>query len=105
MTDTMHMTDTMEILDPRSLLDDDTSSATFSLDAPLAAKVVGLRLDRSWRSYEIVLEVWEEMFRQANAIPRVLVTGERVGDEGEHTRADLEEWSKLVDCAVVGLGN
>jgi hypothetical protein len=99
------MTDTIEILDPRAPVDDDASSDTFSLDGPLLGKAVGLRLDRSWRSYEVVLDVWTRLLREAGAIPRVLVTGERVGDEGEQTRADLEEWSKLVDCGVVGLGN
>jgi hypothetical protein len=99
------MTDTIEILDPRATVDDDASSDTFSLDGPLLGKVVGLRLDRSWRSYEVVLDVWTRLLREAGAVTRVLVTGERVGDEGEQTRADLEEWSKLVDCGVVGLGN
>jgi hypothetical protein len=99
------MTDTIEILDPRSQLDDGDSSETFALGVPLAGTVVGLRLDRSWRSYEVVLEVWQGLLREAGAVPRVLVTGERVGDEGEQTRSDLAEWSKLVDCAVVGLGN
>jgi hypothetical protein len=35
----------------------------------------------------------------------VLWTGERVGPEGDTTRADLDEWSKLIDVGVVGLGN
>jgi hypothetical protein len=99
------VTDTIEILDPRAQLDDDAFSDTFSLDGPLAGKVVGLRLDRSWRSYEVVLDEWQRQLREAGAVPHVLVTGERVGDEGEQTRADLAEWSKLVDCGVVGLGN
>lgn len=99
------MTDTIEILDPRSQFDDDAPSDTFSVGGPLAGQVVGLRLDRSWRSYEVVLDEWQRLLREAGAIPHVLVTGERVGSEGERTRSDLEEWSKLVDCAVVGLGN
>jgi hypothetical protein len=48
------MSDTIEILDPRALVDEDAVSETFSLGASLAGKVVGLRLDQSWRSYEIV---------------------------------------------------
>jgi hypothetical protein len=31
--------------------------------------------------------------------------GERIGEEGERTRNDLDDWSKLVDVGVVGLGN
>ena len=39
------------------------------------------------------------------AIPKVLVTGERVGEEGECTRSDLAEWSRLYIDIGVGLGN
>ena len=99
------MTDTMEILDPRALVDEDATSETFSLGASLAGKVVGLRLDQSWRSYEIVLDEWQKLLVAQGAIPRVLVTGERVGDEGAQTRSDLAEWSRLIDIGVVGLGN
>jgi hypothetical protein len=99
------MSDTIEILDPRALVDEDAVSETFSLGASLAGKVVGLRLDQSWRSYEIVLDVWKRLLVAEGAIPRVLVTGERVGDEGERTRSDLAEWSRLIDVGVVGLGN
>ena len=97
--------DTIEILDPRALLEEDGVSETFSLGSSLAGKVVGLRLDQSWRSYEIVLDEWKRLLVEQGAIPRVLVTGERVGDEGERTRSDLAEWSRLIDVGVVGLGN
>jgi hypothetical protein len=64
-----------------------------------------LRLDQSWRSYETVLGVWQRLLAADGAIPEVLVVGERVGDEGERTRSDLDEWSRLIDIGVVGLGN
>lgn len=99
------MSDTVEILDPRALLDEGEPSATFDLGAPLAGKVVGLRLDMSWRSFETVLDEWQRLVVAAGAQPRLLVTGERIGDEGVQTRADLDEWSRLIDCGVVGLGN
>jgi hypothetical protein len=99
------MTDTIEILDPRALIDEDATSPTFALGGSLKGKVVGLRLDQSWRSYEIVLDEWKRLLIADGAIPRVLVTGERVGDEGERTRSDLAEWSRLIDVGVVGLGN
>jgi hypothetical protein len=99
------MTDTIEILDPRALIDEDATSQTFALGGSLKGKVVGLRLDQSWRSYEIVLDEWKRLLIADGAIPRVLVTGERVGDEGERTRSDLAEWSRLIDVGVVGLGN
>jgi hypothetical protein len=52
-----------------------------------------------------VLEVWQRLLRDDGAIPEQLVVGERIGDEGERTRDDLDEWSRLVDVGVVGLGN
>ena len=45
------------------------------------------------------------MLKADGAIPALVWVGERVGAEGEKTRADLEEWSRLIDIGVVGLGN
>ena len=45
------------------------------------------------------------MLQADGAIPTLVWVGERVGAEGEQTRSDLEEWSRLVDIGVVGLGN
>ncbi len=94
----------MQILDPRVDFDDDSRSPTFALEAVPGA-TIGLRLDQSWRSYAVVVEEWERLFAADGARAAVLVTGERVGAEGERTRSDLDEWSRLVDCGVVGLGN
>ncbi len=99
------MPETITILDPRVILPKDPESATFSVDGPIAGKVVGLRLDRAWRSYLAVVDVWEEMLIADGATPKRFWAGERVGSEGEKTRADLDEWSRLVDIGVVGLGN
>jgi hypothetical protein len=96
---------TIEILDPRSGAVDDAASLTYDLVRPLQGAKVGLRLDHSWRSYYTVVDVWEQRLRRDGAEPVVLWTGERVGGEGVTTRADLDEWSRLVDCGVVGLGN
>jgi hypothetical protein len=93
------------ILDPTAPPGADEASATYDLGRGLRDVRVGLRLDRSWRSYEVVIDVWERMLRDDGAIPHVLFVGERVGDEGVQTRNDLDEWSRLVDVGVVGLGN
>ena len=45
------------------------------------------------------------MLRRDGAEPVRLVAGERVGADAERTRNDLDEWSRLVDVGVVGLGN
>lgn len=95
----------MEILDPTVVFDDETVAPTFDLDRPLAGAAVGLRLDHAWRSYMVVVEQWKQLLAVDGAVPHVIWTGERVGSAGEKTRSDLDEWSRLVDCGVVGLGN
>jgi hypothetical protein len=99
------MPDTVTILDPRVRPPGDVGSPTYDVATSLHGVVVGLRLDHSWRSYMTVVDEWDRMLQADGATVRVLWTGERVGDEGETTRADLEDWSKLVDAGVVGLGN
>jgi hypothetical protein len=93
------------ILDPTAPPGADEASKSYDLGRSLQGVRVGLRLDRSWRSYEVVLGVWQRLLTADGAIPQVLVVGERIGDEGERTRNDLDEWSRLVDVGVVGLGN
>ena len=95
----------MEILDPTVAFEAEDQSLTFDLAGPLSGKMVGLRLDRAWRSYMVVVEEWEKLLRRDGAVPRVIWTGARIDDEGETTRNDLNEWSRLIDCGVVGLGN
>ena len=102
------MTDSLQaiILDPRAEAREQAEeSPTYSVDGPIAGKVVGLRLDEVWRSYVAVVDEWEKLLIADGAIPRVLWVGERVGAEGERTRSDLDEWSRLIDVGVVGLGN
>jgi hypothetical protein len=93
------------ILDPTAPPGADDASPTYDLGRSLRDVRVGLRLDRSWRSYEVVIDIWQRLLRENGAVPEVLVVGERVGDEGERTRNDLDDWAKLVDVGVVGLGN
>ena len=71
----------------------------------LRGVTVGLRLDRSWRSYESVLDAWEPLLRRDGASVERFVVDARVSGAGEQMRSDLAAWSRLVDCAVVGLGN
>jgi len=99
------MADTITILDPRVIPPRDPETATFDVDGPIAGKTVGLRLDHAWRSYIAIVDEWEDMLEADGAIPKLLWVGERVGAEGEKTRADLDEWSRLIDIGVVGLGN
>jgi hypothetical protein len=95
----------IRVLDPTTPAEDEAAAKTFDLGKSLVGVTVGLRLDRSWRSYFVVLDAWEELLVRDGATVKRLIVGERVGAEGERTRNDLDEWSRLVDCAVVGLGN
>jgi hypothetical protein len=95
----------IRVLDPTAPAEDEVAAQTFELGRSLQGVTVGLRLDRSWRSYFVVLDTWEELLVRDGATVKRLVVGERVGAEGERTRNDLDDWARLVDCAVVGLGN
>ena len=95
----------VEILVPTAPDVGGETSPTWSLDRPIAGCTVGQRTDHTWRYYFAVIEGWEELLCRDGATVRVLWAGDRVGPQGEQTRADVEEWSRLVDCGVVGLGN
>jgi len=95
----------VEILVPTPPPEVVTTSPTFALRRSVRGVRVGLRLDTAWRSYEIVLEEWRRLLEADGAEPLVLVTGERAGAGAARTRTDLDEWSRLVECGVVGLGN
>jgi len=99
------MADTITILDPRVIPPRDPETPTYKVDGPITGKTVGLRLDHAWRSYIAIVDEWENMLKADGATPMLLWVGERVGGEGEKTRADLDEWSRLIDVGVVGLGN
>ncbi len=96
---------TLEILLPTPPADADARSTVFDLGRDLQGVRVGLRLDHSWRSYYTVVDTWTALFERDGAAVHVLWTGDRVGPEGEQTRDDLDEWSRLVEIGVVGLGN
>ena len=71
----------------------------------LAGRLVGVRYDRTWRSFEWVIDEWTPRLRDAGADVRRWCAGNRIGDEGERTSAELESFATDVDIAVVGLGN
>jgi hypothetical protein len=75
-------------------------------DVPaLRSLVVGIRSDRTWRSFEWVADEWEQRLIAEGATVRRWVSGNRIGDEGERTRSELTEFVGAADLAVVGLGN
>jgi hypothetical protein len=95
----------VRILAPVPPPEDEATSATYALGHALRGVTIGLRLDTAWRSYEYVVDEWARRLADDGADVVTLVTGERAGAAAAKTRTDLDEWSRLVDCAVVGLGN
>ena len=97
--------DTIEVLVPVPQSTEETDASTFDLGRPVRGVRVGLRLDPAWRSYETVVATWSELLERDGASVHVLVTGERVGPTAQQTRDDVEEWARLVEIGVIGLGN
>lgn len=71
----------------------------------LAGRRVGIRTDHAWRSYDWVVSEWIPRLEAAGAEVVTWVAGNRIGDEGARTVAELEEFAASVDVGIVGLGN
>ena len=99
------MTGTIEILCPVPPAAAEQTSTVFDLGRRLDGVQVGLRYDNSWRSYFTVVDEWERRLRADGADVIRLLAGDRVGPGAEQTRSDVDEWSRLVEVGVVGLGN
>jgi hypothetical protein len=71
----------------------------------LSGLTVGIRSDRTWRSFEWVADEWEQLLVGDGARVARWVSGNRIGDEGERTRSELAEFIDAADLAIIGLGN
>ena len=92
------------VLDPTATREDDNASA--GPDAgPLAGKRIGFRLDRMWRAWDWISELWAEKFREAGAEVRFWRSAGRSGDEGDRCEREYAEFLASIDVAVVGLAN
>ena len=92
------------ILDPTAPAPDTNVDPGRSI-ATLDGLDVGIRSDRTWRSFEWVADEWERSLVDAGARVERWVSGNRIGDEGERTRVELTAFVNTLDLAVVGLGN
>lgn len=92
------------VLDPTARrLDDITHGGP---DAGLLiGKRIGFRLDRMWRAWDWISELWAEKFREAGAEVSFWRSGGRVGSEGERHEADYAAFLKNIDVALIGLAN
>jgi hypothetical protein len=80
------------------------AAPAYLVDGPARGLTIGLRTEGQWRSWLIIVREWELALRAEGAIPDVVKTGERVGDQGQDTRSVVERWTDRVDCAISGLG-
>jgi hypothetical protein len=71
----------------------------------LSGRTVGIRHDSAWRSWEWVLDEWSELLLGTGAEVVTWRAGNRIGDEGTQTFAELDAFAGDVDVALVGLGN
>ncbi len=71
----------------------------------LAGRVVGIRFDRTWRSFLHVKDEWIRSLEAAGARVHAWEARGRVGEEGERPREELAAFADDVDVAIVGLGN
>ena len=96
---------TVEVLVPVPPDGEERVSQTFRLARSLQGVRVGLRLDEAWRSYFTVIDEWSRMLRADGADVHILVSGERVGPTAAQTRSDIDDWARLIEVGVIGLGN
>ena len=92
------------ILDPTAAAPD-TDAHPGPSPATLRGCAVGIRSDRTWRSFEWVADEWERALVDQRAIVHRWVSGNRIGDEGERTRSELAAFVAANDLVVTGLGN
>jgi hypothetical protein len=97
--------DMIDVLVPAPPDADERGSATFDLARPVRGTRIGLRLDPAWRSYYVVVDEWTRLLQADGGEVHALVAGERVGPTAARTRADIDDWARLIEIGVIGLGN
>ena len=92
------------VLDPTARRSDDITSP--GPDAGLlVGKRVGFRVDRMWRAWDWISELWADKFREAGAEVSFWRSAGRSGDEGERCEREYKAFLESIDVAVVGLAN
>jgi len=92
------------VLDPTARRADDIT--TPGPDAgSLAGKRVGFRVDRMWRAWDWISELWAEKLRDEGAKVTFWRSAGRTGDEGERCDREFKAFLESIDIAIVGLAN
>jgi len=90
------------VLDPTAARADDNASP--GPDAGLLiGKRIGFRLDRMWRAWDWISDLWADKFRAAGAEVRFWRSAGRSGEEGERCEKEYQAFLESIDVAVVGL--
>lgn len=83
--------------------------APVRLERSLDQVSFGLEVDYAWECYRVVIDEWSTLLARDGAVPRELWVEQSRNDpvkrSPEQVRADIDDWSRLVECGVVGLGN
>jgi hypothetical protein len=92
------------ILDPTAARADDNASPGPDAGA-LFGKRVGFRLDRMWRAWDWISDLWSDKLRAAGAEVKFWRSAGRSGEEGERCEAEYQAFLASIDVAVIGLAN
>jgi hypothetical protein len=92
------------VLDPSARRDDDVASPGPNAGL-LINKRIGIRVDRMWRAWDWISEIWADKFRAGGATVSFWQSGGRSGDEGERMADELKAFLTRIDVAIVGLAN
>ena len=92
------------VLDPTAKRADDIAHAGPDAGS-LVGKRVGFRVDRMWRAWDWISELWAEKFREAGAEVVFWRSAGRSGDECERCEREYKAFIESIDVAVVGLAN
>ena len=76
---------------------------------PLADVRFGFQVDYAWNCYSILIDEWEKLAAAGGAKPNTLwierSRNQKTARSKDEIRNDIDDWSRLVDVGVVGLGN
>src|SRR3546814_19673532 len=92
------------VLDPTATRTDDIASP--GPDAGmLIGKRVGFRLDRMWRAWDWISELWAQRFQEAGAEVSFWRSGGRSCDEGDRMEPGYKEFLATIHVTVLSLPN
>jgi len=88
---------------------EEASTGGLQVNRPLSGLRVGLEVDYAWIAYITVIDEWEQLLKADGAVPSTFWIERSRDDTSRRSetelRDDIEAWSQLIDCGVVGLGN